>query len=606
MNDAAEGTIVTFYSYKGGSGRTMAMANIAWILAQGGKKVLAVDWDLESPGLHKFFHPFLDADIVATTPGIIELINNYSWAATTAGQRSHEWYLEYARVLPHAVSLNWEFPAGGELDFISAGKQNRDYSSLVSSMDWDNFYERLGGGQFFDALRADMKRHYDYVLIDSRTGLSDIAEICTVQMPDVLVDCFTLSTQSIEGAAAVARHIDERYPGRGIRILPVPMRIENGENDKVEAGRAVARAQFDQFPRDLSQRDATKYWLTVEIPYRPFYAFEETLAVFGDAPGSPGSMLAAFERLTAVISAQEVTGYRPIDDELRLATLRRFTRGRPAEVTEVLLSYVSEDRPWADWISITLNRAGFRVVTHCADSDPEELLGERIQSVSRTIAVLSPAYMQARQARQAWGSLAATGTASASVPALSRRLTVLRILDAKLGPHFTVVAPVDLSGLGEQQATDVLLAALDRSAHPIEHPAAHTPAGPRFPGVAANPAIWNVGARNARFTGRGSVLEELRTQILGGSQAVVLPQALYGLGGVGKTQVALEYAHRFKADYDIVLVDLRRTAGPDQHRARRTGRSARLSGQGERGGCRRSGAGRVAARCSVLSVAADL
>ena len=249
MNDAAEGTIVTFYSYKGGSGRTMAMANIAWILAQGGKKVLAVDWDLESPGLHKFFHPFLDADIVATTPGIIELINNYSWAATTAGQRSHEWYLEYARVLPHAVSLNWEFPAGGELDFISAGKQNRDYSSLVSSMDWDNFYERLGGGQFFDALRADMKRHYDYVLIDSRTGLSDIAEICTVQMPDVLVDCFTLSTQSIEGAAAVARHIDERYPGRGIRILPVPMRIENGENDKVEAGRAVARAQFDQFPK---------------------------------------------------------------------------------------------------------------------------------------------------------------------------------------------------------------------------------------------------------------------------------------------------------------------------------------------------------------------
>ena len=53
-------------------------------------------------------------------------------------------------------------------------------------MDWDNFYERLGGGQFFDALRTDMKRHYDYVLIDSRTGLSDIADICTVQMPDVL------------------------------------------------------------------------------------------------------------------------------------------------------------------------------------------------------------------------------------------------------------------------------------------------------------------------------------------------------------------------------------------------------------------------------------
>ena len=114
-------------------------------------------------------------------------------------------------------------------------------------MDWDNFYERLGGGQFFDALRTDMKRNYDYVLIDSRTGLSDIAEICTVQMPDVLVDCFTLSSQSIEGAAAVARHIDERYPSRGIRILPVPMRIENAENAKVEASRAFARASSTAF-----------------------------------------------------------------------------------------------------------------------------------------------------------------------------------------------------------------------------------------------------------------------------------------------------------------------------------------------------------------------
>ena len=39
----------------------MALANVAWILASNGKRVLAVDWDLESPGLHKFFHPFLDA-----------------------------------------------------------------------------------------------------------------------------------------------------------------------------------------------------------------------------------------------------------------------------------------------------------------------------------------------------------------------------------------------------------------------------------------------------------------------------------------------------------------------------------------------------------------
>ncbi|KUO04833.1 hypothetical protein AQJ67_10040 [Streptomyces caeruleatus] len=45
---------MTFYSYKGGTGQTMALANTAWILAADGKRVLAVDWDLEAPGLHRF------------------------------------------------------------------------------------------------------------------------------------------------------------------------------------------------------------------------------------------------------------------------------------------------------------------------------------------------------------------------------------------------------------------------------------------------------------------------------------------------------------------------------------------------------------------------
>jgi MinD-like ATPase involved in chromosome partitioning or flagellar assembly len=48
-------SIVTFYSFKGGVGRTMALANIAVILVQRGIKVLAIDWDLEAPGLERYF-----------------------------------------------------------------------------------------------------------------------------------------------------------------------------------------------------------------------------------------------------------------------------------------------------------------------------------------------------------------------------------------------------------------------------------------------------------------------------------------------------------------------------------------------------------------------
>jgi MinD-like ATPase involved in chromosome partitioning or flagellar assembly len=83
MTASRDGRIVTFYSYKGGTGRTMAMANTAWILAANGKRVLAVDWDLEAPGLHRFFHPFLDPSTLGATTGVIDLITEYAWAATS-------------------------------------------------------------------------------------------------------------------------------------------------------------------------------------------------------------------------------------------------------------------------------------------------------------------------------------------------------------------------------------------------------------------------------------------------------------------------------------------------------------------------------------------
>src|SRR5437870_8142309 len=139
MSAEGSGRIITFYSYKGGTGRTMTLANVAWILASNGKRVLSVDWDLESPGLHKFFHPFLDESTITATPGVIEIINDYASAAVDPDPRGDDWHLGFAQVDRHAVSLNWTFPDGGRLDFLSAGRQNRDYSAAVCSLDWDNF-----------------------------------------------------------------------------------------------------------------------------------------------------------------------------------------------------------------------------------------------------------------------------------------------------------------------------------------------------------------------------------------------------------------------------------------------------------------------------------
>ncbi|WP_094222538.1 hypothetical protein [Streptomyces diastatochromogenes] len=56
-------------SYKGGTGRMMALVNASWILASNGKRVLLVDWDLEAPGLHRYLRPFLVARSPWRCPG---------------------------------------------------------------------------------------------------------------------------------------------------------------------------------------------------------------------------------------------------------------------------------------------------------------------------------------------------------------------------------------------------------------------------------------------------------------------------------------------------------------------------------------------------------
>ena len=71
--------------------------------------------------------------------------------------------------------------------------------------------------------------------------------------------------------------------------------------------------------------------------------------------------------------------------------------------------------------------------------------------------------------------------------------------------------------------------------------------GSRLPGSV--PRAWNIPARNPGFTGRDDLLEALRERLLAGDRAVV--QALHGMGGVGKTQLAAEYAHRFAGSYDL-------------------------------------------------------
>jgi hypothetical protein len=280
--NTALGEIVTFYSYKGGTGRSLMLANVAWILAASGKRVLAIDWDLEAPGLHRYFTPFMADPGLTRSDGIIDLAIEFATEAVNPadadGEEDPQWFLRYADLRRYAFALEYSFPGSGALHFVPAGRQGPSYAARVNSFDWDAFYDRYGGGAFLEAVKATARDHYDYVLLDSRTGLSDTSGICTVQMPDTLVTCFTLNNQGIEGGAAVARSVLAQRPEPSFRVLPVAMRVENSEKEKVEERKAYAREQFAGLPNDLTAAAFDEYWGDVEVLYVPFYAYEEILA----------------------------------------------------------------------------------------------------------------------------------------------------------------------------------------------------------------------------------------------------------------------------------------------------------------------------------------
>jgi tetratricopeptide (TPR) repeat protein len=368
MTTAPEpGKILTFYSYKGGTGRSMALANVAWILASNGYRVLAMDWDLEAPGLHRYFAPFLIDPELSATDGLIDLVVDFE--IQTVRERSTrlsaDWFrARGAQVLDYTTALEFEeFRDGGELHFLPAGRQGPGYAARVNSFDWRGLYQNRGGRLFFDGAREALRERYDYVLIDSRTGVSDTSGICTLQMPDVLVACFTLNNQGIEGCSGIVGDVYRRRtagpgegpdellgqngdpaeelpdagdalpletatawqaetgPGRPIAIFPVPMRVEIAEKERTESRLRHAQKRFAGFPNTLSRASLESYWTEATVPHIPYYAFEEILSTFRDRPGEPGSVLDASERLASYLTDGKVRRVIPPSDDERKRVL---------------------------------------------------------------------------------------------------------------------------------------------------------------------------------------------------------------------------------------------------------------------------------------------
>ncbi|HRI31856.1 MAG TPA: AAA family ATPase, partial [Candidatus Kapabacteria bacterium] len=246
--------IITFYSYKGGVGRSMALANMACLIAQSGRRVLMIDWDLEAPGLHKYFYPYLAND----HHNKLGLIDFYIRASNELdsipyGAENESSINTFLSNLPD-YTQDIVLSNTMRLSFIQAGSLSASYAKNVDEFDWERFFKKIPS--FFSYFADYISSQYDYVLIDSRTGYTDMGGICTVLLPTKLVLVFSPNQQNLDSVFEVGKKAMEyrrRWGSNSLSIYPLPSRIEMQEQQLRIEWEAIYKRKFEDFYSELYQ-----------------------------------------------------------------------------------------------------------------------------------------------------------------------------------------------------------------------------------------------------------------------------------------------------------------------------------------------------------------
>jgi MinD-like ATPase involved in chromosome partitioning or flagellar assembly len=188
--------VSTFYSFKGGVGRTLALVNVAAELAKTGRNVLVVDFDLEAPGVDTFQELKGPAD----QKGIVDFVNDYLDLGTPPDVTNY--------VFRAPVSSTTAIP--GQIWVMPSGKRGTDYGSRLANIHWQDLYSKHEGFLLFEDLKRQWKEtlNPDYVLIDSRTGFTEVGGICTRQLPNHVVVLFIPNEQNLRGLLPLIESIE--------------------------------------------------------------------------------------------------------------------------------------------------------------------------------------------------------------------------------------------------------------------------------------------------------------------------------------------------------------------------------------------------------------
>lgn len=317
-------TVYSFYSYKGGVGRSMTLANLAALFYRRPLNVIVVDWDLEAPGIERYFadqYETMNDPGVTAAAGLCDMIKSYRDAVSTPPAVDEKPTSPYPDVDRHLVQIDAN--RGCTLRLLTAGDRSdwAAYADFVQNFDWSDFYDNWAGGGFFDWLRDELRQRADIVLIDTRTGITEMGGVATRQMGDAVIVVFAGNDENMASSARMAEAFASSVEGhRRQDVILVPSRID--DSDSFEYSSFIKR--LHKIEQQLARIEPPDGFQTLELllPYRAALSFREQLIVGDDERQTVlGPLVEGYRRIAATMQR-----LAPEDSLLRLGA--SLARGR--------------------------------------------------------------------------------------------------------------------------------------------------------------------------------------------------------------------------------------------------------------------------------------
>lgn len=297
---------ITFYSYKGGVGRTLLLANVARYLSRFGQSVFAMDFDLEAPGLHYKLNLENATGTRPITQGVVDYIHSYA-------VEGH---------LPRPIrDFVVPITTGGDSDatihLMPAGNVlSSHYWQKLARINWhDLFYSpEAKGVPFFLELKAQVESEFrpDYLLVDSRAGVTEMGGVATTLLADSVICLLLYSRENLDGAREVLRSIRRTVRRRHqepIQLIPVLARLPilDDSDREIEIVSEVKTFLAEDTPEIADTLDIQ----SIHVLHRsPALEIRESLLIAGITEGDELALLRDYLRLLAEIVPQEVLQLR--------------------------------------------------------------------------------------------------------------------------------------------------------------------------------------------------------------------------------------------------------------------------------------------------------